>query len=97
VKARTTKTLTSTALEVLNTLATITAPCSVKTFGNLRENLRFLRWSQIATTSTFSSEISGMKFKPWLQKWPEIGLRPFVYSGDGIPASAGMTVLGGRE
>jgi len=34
------------------------APCSVKTFGRWGENRRFARWSQSATTLSFSSSVS---------------------------------------
>src|SRR5277367_1810041 len=50
--------LACTATGLLRTLASMTAPCSVKALGKTGENLRPARWSQFATTSAFSLGVS---------------------------------------
>ena len=36
----------------------VRAPCSVNAYGRVRENFSFARWSQFATTSSFSFFLS---------------------------------------
>lgn len=57
MKVRTMWMLAWIAMELLRTLSSIRAPCSVNAYGRAGENLRRWRWLQFATTSAFSGEV----------------------------------------